>query len=249
VKILITGHKGFIGSQLLAHFSLAHEVNGFGWGDAVPDISKYDWVIHEGAVSSTTDTDIERVMSKNFDFSCWLLNECIKHSTNLQYASSASVYGTGGSDFKESSPAAPSNLYAWSKYMFERYATMCAPAHIIVQGFRYFNVYGDGEGCKGAQASPYYKFRGQSEVSVFEGSDLVRRDFVPISLVVDYHAKFLRSKESGIWNIGTGTTTSFMEIAESFGVPIKTIKMPDDIGKAYQKYTCANMGKTNRTLA
>ena len=52
---------------------------------------------------------------------------------------------------------------------------------VIVQGFRYFNVYGPYEDHKGNQASPYTKFTKQAQedkiIKVFEGSENYKRDF------------------------------------------------------------------------
>ena len=53
-----------------------------------------DFVIHLGAITDTTETDVEMVLKQNYDFSCMLLVACQMAKVNLQYASSASVYGT-----------------------------------------------------------------------------------------------------------------------------------------------------------
>jgi hypothetical protein len=42
---------------------------------------------------------------------------------------------------------------------------------------------------------------------------------------------------------------SFMDVAKSFNVPIRTIPMPDNLKDSYQKYTCADMSKLNAVLA
>jgi ADP-L-glycero-D-manno-heptose 6-epimerase len=121
------------------------------------------------------------------------------------------------------------------------------------QIFRYFNVYGpEGEEHKGSQASPYAQFKRQAEtigkIQVFEGSDRFLRDFVPVSRIVETHLKFLNVKESGVWNVGTGTPRSFMSVAKEFGVPIETVPMPDILKDSYQKYTCADMTRYNTTV-
>jgi len=251
MKILLTGYKGFIGSHMLTALS-EHEVSTYEWGEKVPNIQGLDWIIHIGAISSTTEHDVNKIMRQNYDFSCWILDECIRHKVNLQYSSSASIYGLG-QDFNENAAPDPRTPYAWSKYMFERYTEKNKIYPIYVQGFRYFNVYGEGEEHKGNQASPFTQFRLQAErvgeIRVFEGSENYHRDFVPVSTVIDLHKKFLNIPESGIWNIGTGSTKSFLEVAQGFRVPIVKIPMPEKLKASYQAYTCADMTKTNATLA
>jgi ADP-L-glycero-D-manno-heptose 6-epimerase len=169
----------------------------------------------------------------------------------MQYASSAGVYGLG-KDFRETAPPDPRTPYAWSKYLCERYHMMHQGRN-IVQGFRYFNVYGpEGEEHKGDQASPFYKFQYQSRtqhrIDLFRGSENYHRDFVQVSDLIDIQLRFLKIPESGIWNIGSGRTRTFRSVAESFGVPLVEIDMPDVLKSAYQTYTCADMTKTRNTL-
>ena len=64
--------------------------------------------------------------------------------------------------------------------------------------------------------------------------------------------KFLQCNKSGIFNIGTGKTLSFADVAksvsETHGSEIITIPMPENLKASYQEYTCANMSKTNEAL-
>jgi len=250
MKILVTGHKGFIGSHMLNALKEKHNVYRCELNSPFPSLQGMDWVIHLGALTSTTEKDVSKVMVQNFDFSVKLYNECVKHKVNIQYASSASVYGKNKS-FSEYDPVDPKTPYAWSKYMFERYVKLNSSS-IVAQGFRYFNVYGEGEDHKGDQASPFSKFKRQAElfgeVRVFEGSENFHRDFIPVEEVVNTHIKFLSSNESGVWNLGTGKTKSFMDVAKSFGVPVKIIPMPENLKDSYQDYTCADVTKLNSTL-
>jgi ADP-L-glycero-D-manno-heptose 6-epimerase len=255
MKILITGHKGFIGSNALKHLQKNHQVITFEWGDAHPKITGLDWVIHIGAISSTIERNVDKVMSQNYDFSVDLYEECLYNRVNFQYSSSASVYGLVSS-FEETSPVDPRTPYAWSKYLFERYVKNNPPTNTLVQGFRYFNVYGPGEDHKGGQASPYQQFSQQAKttgkIKLFEGSDKFLRDFVPVSTVVNIHEQMLSKKVSGVFNVGTGQTKSFQTVAEEvatkYHAEIEYIPMPDILKDSYQKYTCANMTLLNSVL-
>jgi len=257
MKILVTGHKGFIASNLIKALD-QHTVSLYEWGDPLPTIKGLNWVVHLGAISSTTEKNVEKVMAQNFDSSCNLIEECNYYGVNFQYASSASVYGLN-KNFAENDPVDPRSPYAWSKYLFDKYVeskTNNNQYNIIVQGFRYFNVYGPGEDHKGDQASPYHKFEKQAKetgvIKLFEGSDKFLRDFVPVEFVVEVHKKFLNIKESGIWNIGTGKAKSFeqvaTEIALKYNAVIEYIPMPENIKLHYQTYTKADITKLKEAL-
>ena len=256
MNILITGNRGFIGSHAVEYFSKKHTITTFEWGETFPDLTNTDIVLHFGAISSTAEQDVGKVMRQNLDFSIELLHKCNDQGVNLQYSSSASVYGMK-CEFAESSSPDPRTPYAWSKYLFDRYVqTHVDQLKIKVQGFRYFNVYGEkGEEHKGDQSSPHHKFRKQAitgNIKVFENSDQYRRDFVHVSRVIDIHERFFCVDESGIWNIGTGIPTSFMDVARKIAVEydaaITQIPMPEHMRNAYQSYTCADLVKLNATL-
>lgn len=255
MKILITGYKGFIGQNMVNALKNEHELSYYDWGDPPPEMEGLDWCIHLGAISSTIETDVEKVMKQNHDFSCLLLMACQLSGVNLQYASSASIYGLGN-NFKEDAPPSPQSPYAWSKYLFDRSVLNTKFDNIVVQGFRYFNVYGPHEDHKGDQASPYHKFEKQAKetgvIKLFEGSENYLRDFVPVEQVINIHKQFFNVKETGVWNLGTGRATSFESvarmIADKYNARIEYIPMPDNIAKQYQKFTQADMTKVTRSL-
>ena len=254
MKVMVTGSRGFIGKNLINYLKTHTDWTVDGWDITdSPDLlfNGYNWIIHLGANSSTVERDVDSIMRTNYDFSCWLYDRCCEKGINLQYASSASVYGMV-SDFKEDSPVDPRNPYAWSKYLFERYVKKNPTDKIIVQGFRYFNVYGHHEGHKGGQASPVTQFRRQAEstgvIKLFHDSDKYLRDFICVEDVAWTHIQFLqRVTESGIWNVGTGKPVSFRYVADQIimvtHANIEYIDMPEVLKGNYQAYTCADTTK------
>ncbi|CAB4133225.1 WcaG Nucleoside-diphosphate-sugar epimerases [uncultured Caudovirales phage] len=262
MKILITGNKGFIGSHFEKFWRDVsqdrNEIITYEWDEnLMPRIEGLDWVFHFGAISATTERDVAKVMKQNVDFSVWLYEECRKYDVDMQWASSASVYGSS-TDFRESSPVDPRSPYSWSKYLFEHYVEK-HPTHRKCQGFRYFNVYGpEGEEHKGTQASPFCQFKRQAEtmgiIKVFEGSENLLRDFVHVDELIKVQYQFMSQdvKENGIWNIGTGTTMSFMDVAkkyaDQYGALIQEIPMPENLKASYQYYTCADLTKLRQTI-
>lgn len=254
MRILITGYKGFIGSNAMAYFTkLGHECIGYEWGDGEVDVSKVDWVMHFGAISDTTYTNVEQLLLQNYTFTKTLLNECDWYKVPIQIASSASVYGIHNKTFKETDYPAPRNYYSFSKYLVEEYSNTMFNS--LVQVFRYFNVYGDGEDHKGDQASPYHKFTKQAidgEIVIFENSDRYKRDFIHVNDILDYHHKFMKINDSGLWNLGSGRAVSFEKVARNiasdYNTSIRYVPMPENLKASYQEYTCANMTKTWDTV-
>lgn len=255
MKILITGHEGFVGKNLAPFLDKENDLFGYEWNPkSLPDVSGYDWVIHLGAISSTTERDVDKVMLQNYEFSKWLFNQCNINGVNFQYASSASVYGTN-TDFNEDAPKQPQSYYATSKYLFDRWV-MQQKQNIIVQGFRYFNVYGPYEDHKGDQASPVTKFFKQAQetgvIKLFEDSDKYLRDFIYVGDICNIHRYMLTTKETGIFNIGTGVATSFQTVAElvakRFNAKIEYVPMPPALKGQYQEYTCADIKKLSNIV-
>src|SRR5574343_222741 len=183
IRVLVTGCNGFIGKNLIGYLHQAG-FNVFGWDyspskDEWPNIQSYDWIIHLGALVDHKSLDTESLLQHNLDFSQWMFNECNKWGTNLQYSSCSSVYGNGP-DFSEHAICKPTSAYAWSKYLFDRWVSLQEHS-VYVQGIRYFEVYGDGDGSKGDNASLIHKLDKQARNGVIEidsEESKQKRDFV-----------------------------------------------------------------------
>jgi len=251
MRILITGHKGFIGQNMVKALS-DHELSVCEWGD---DYSLYgiDRVIHLGAISDTRCQDWAALSKQNVSFSLALIARCQERGIPIQVASSASVYGPNNTTFNETDSVEPANMYAKSKALIEEFVKSLTPKAPI-QVFRYFNVYGPHEDHKGEQASPFHKFREQAkagEIKLFEGSENFKRDFIHVDEVVKIHKQFFDIALSGIWNVGTGQTLSFEDVARLTirGNPgkISYIPLPENL-VGYQRYTCADMRSLNAAL-
>ena len=262
MRVFITGVEGFIGQNFIRSLPDDWIVSSYDLKDNPDlrprdlDIEDNDWVIHLGALSSTTETDAHKVMDLNLAWSIELAEECEKYGVNLQWSSSASVYGNKyRCAVNEKHECTPLNLYAQSKYFFEEYMKS-KNYNILWQGFRYFNVYGPHEEHKGSQGSPYSQFARQARetgvIKVFEGSDSYKRDFIHVDAIIGYHLKMLNVKESGIFNLGTGSPRSFLDVARDVallvGAEIEEIPFPDHLKAHYQEYTHADLYKLNMIL-
>jgi len=255
-RVLVTGARGFIGKNLCAYLEQkGYNVTKFdiALGDSgIPDLSNQDIVIHLGANSSTTETDLKKILEQNFEYSVDLYEMCELYEIKFQYASSASVYGVSKT-FKESDFCKPLSPYAFSKYMFDCWLMN---QQYPYQGFRYFNVYGLGEDKKGDQASPISKFIKQSltngEIKIFEKSEKYKRDFVCVDDVCEVHFRMLKSDACGVFNVGTGQPVSFKDVADAVKsnshCMITEIPMPKQLKGQYQKFTKADNSKLSEII-
>ena len=258
MNILVTGHEGFIGRNMTTWM---HQEDGWtvdGWEydpNNLPDVSGYDWVVHLGAIADMTETDVDKILKQNLEFSQWLFNQCNLHGTHLQYASSSSVYGNV-KDFSEYAPCQPQTAYAWSKYLFDRWVFQ-QPVNIYVQGFRYFNVYGKWMHLRGNRANAIHKWRTQArkegKVTVWDTAEHVKRDWTWVGDVCRLHIDFIKQVNgSGIWNVGSGLAHSFLDIAEEIaeqeGVPIELESVPQQELARFRSKTCADLKHLKETI-
>lgn len=214
-------------------------------------------IFHQGACSATTEWDGHYMMKINYDYSKALLHYCLEHGIQYLYASSASVYGAGPV-FKESTEhEQPLNVYGYSKFQFDQYVRNALPeAASQVAGFRYFNVYGPREQHKGSMASVAFHLNNQlkehGKIRLFEGCDGYgdgeqRRDFIYVGDVVAVNLWFWQNPDkSGIFNLGTGRSQSFNDVANAVLAyhgkgELEYIPFPDHLKGAYQSFTEADM--------
>jgi ADP-L-glycero-D-manno-heptose 6-epimerase len=218
---------------------------------------KAEHVFHLGACTNTMEWDGKLMMRENYACSKTLLEYCLERHIPFVYASSAAVYG-GAERFKEQPEfEAPLNVYGYSKLLFDQYVRRRLPeASSQVTGLRYFNVYGPREAHKGAMASVAYHFDRQvvsdGIMRLFAGSHGYadgeqRRDFVYVGDVVAVKLWLLANPSvSGIFNVGSGRSQTFNEVARAIAAwhgrgKIQYIQFPDHLEQAYQSFTEADL--------
>ena len=239
--IILTGSNGFIGSHFKKYLNDVLEIEIDNCLDFIKNFNKWDEVdliIHQGAISSTTEKDALKIFKWNVEFSIKLMEKAIEYKIPIKYASSASVYGN-------ENIFNPLNQYSISKLQVDYWVMDRIDLFSHVQGFRYFNVYGDGEGHKGDQASPVSKFSSQiketGRLKLFEGSEEFLRDFICVDDVVDVVLN--NTLESGIYDLGTSRPVSFQyvaeQVAEKYNGEIDYVPFPKHLIGKYQYYTCA----------
>lgn len=230
----------------------------------LPKLSHFDLphltgIIHLGANSDTTDWNGKLMMDTNYRFSKLMLQMAERHGCPFVYASSASVYGDGKTGFQEyPENEQPKSPYAFSKWAFDQYVRRTLESNRLempVVGLRYFNVYGPNESHKGNMASFTYKcftaMKDNQHVELFAGSENITRDFIYVNDVADITTFFLGVKTSGIFNVGTGVATSFLDVARTSVVAyannmaaltnIRVAPFPESLRTGYQMHTQADI--------
>lgn len=220
-------------------------------------VQNIDIIIHQGACSTTTEWDGRYMMNNNYEYSKELFHACVAEQIPFIYASSAAVYGLTDTFVEEPKYESPLNVYGYSKLQFDRYVRRYLPGiKSQVVGLRYFNVFGPGEYHKGSMASVMYHFYkqlcSQGTMKLFAGHDNYqdgeqRRDFIYINDVVNVVQWFAQNNQvSGIYNVGTGQSRSFNDVANAVlnyhgSGKIEYIPFPDHLKSRYQSYTEANI--------
>lgn len=227
-------------------------------------------VIHMGAISSTTETDVDLIINNNFRYSMQLWHWCSTNRVRFIYASSAATYGDGAMGFDDDGSSGalaklrPMNPYGWSKHLFDRrVAAMIEEGDRVPPqwvGLKFFNVYGPNEYHKAGQRSVVaqtYPHAANQEAAVLfrshhpdyeDGGQL--RDFVWVGDCVDIVLWLLANEAvSGLFNCGTGKARSFADLVRAvYGAMdreplIEYIDTPPAIRDKYQYFTEARMDR------
>ena len=294
--IVVTGGAGFIGSHMvsyLAELGLRVVISDrFGSGDKWRNIASarlYDlvrpemlseWldrhsgrvaaIVHMAAISSTTETDVDRFVANNIRLTLDLWEWCAANAIRLIYASSAATYGDGSAGFSDDqSPAAlaalrPLNAYGWSKHVVDRRVVedvvLGRPSPPQWAGLKFFNVYGPNEAHKGDMQSVVGKvcpiIEAGGTVTLFkshspsyrDGGQL--RDFIYVKDCVATIGWLLQNpKVSGLFNVGTGAARSFLDLVDAVAAAVgrspkvRFIDTPAELRDKYQYFTQADISK------
>ncbi len=199
-------------------------------------------VLHQGACSDTMEHNGRYMMDNNFRYTARLFRHCQEREIPLVYASSVSVYGSNTRFREEPSCELPLNVYGYSKLAFDQHFRQRAQDTGLTApcvGLRYFNVYGAREQHKGRMASVAFHFfnqyREQGRIKLFEGCDGYengeqRRDFVSVEDIVKVNLWFLEHPEiSGIFNLGTGRSRTFNDMAVATINAIRATRGEDEL--------------------
>jgi len=239
----------------------------FSWLDS--NSNDIDFVFHIGARTDTTEFNMAVFDELNLNYTKKIWQACSESRIPLIYASSAATYGDGslGYDDRDSNlpfSLQPLNPYGISKNDFDKWALQQEKTPPRWYGLKFFNVFGPNEYHKGRMASVVFhafnQIRESGSMRLFrshhprytDGGQL--RDFIYVKDVVDVLTFLMENRvESGIYNLGTGKSRTFLDLANAVFAAldhepsIEFIDTPLDIRDKYQYYTEAKMDKLRET--
>ncbi|PID27711.1 MAG: ADP-glyceromanno-heptose 6-epimerase [Candidatus Cloacimonadota bacterium] len=219
-------------------------------------------IIHLGACSSTTERDADFLMDNNHHYTSTLAEWAAENNVYFLYASSAASYGNGDQGFDDDPDKLitlrPENMYGYSKHLSDLWSKR-QEVFDVIASVKFFNVFGPNEYHKNAMRSMVHKafeqIKETGKIKLFksykpefkDGCQL--RDFVYVKDVVDVMFWMLENRKTGLYNIGSGVTNSWIDLANAVfkamgkEPEIEFIEMPEHMRDRYQYYTKANIKK------
>ncbi len=228
------------------------------------DVYQPDVIFHEASITDTTETDQAKMIRDNVEPFDILLETTIEAGIKLVWASSAATYGIEADgatrdkrSFRLNDAGMPANVYGFSKWLMEnrhrRYQAISPGAHLV--GLRYFNVFGPGEQSKGKMASMIYQLavqmRSGRRPRIFHDGEQARDQIYVKDVVSATLAAADDTATPGIYNVGTGSATTFNQIVQSLNEALGLNHEPeyfDNPYDFYQDFTCADIAETTRCL-
>ena len=204
-----------------------HKLDIRNYDDIEPLFYDVDYVFHLAAEARIQPAieDPTTAVEINVVGTCNVLQASRKHNVlRVIYSSTSSAYGLKNNiPLKEDMPKDCLNPYSVSKTAGEELCKMYTDLFgLKTITFRYFNVYGERQPLKGQYAPVIGLFQRQHnsrKPMTVVGDGKQTRDFTYVGDVVEANIAATRC-ESGfgeIFNIGTGTQTSVLDLAKMIG--------------------------------
>jgi nucleoside-diphosphate-sugar epimerase len=260
MRIAITGGAGFIGTNLVEHLlTKGHSIVVVDNGSlanlepikdkisilpiSITDLNslaKCDLIVHLAALAGVRPSydNPKSYYDVNVLGTLSIVSVANYYNIPLIFTSSSSVYGnTNGEASKETDSLAPVSPYAMSKYLAEniirRMATV--PVRII----RPFSVIGKYQRKDLLQAKLDEAIANNAPEFIVYGDGTQKRDFTPVSKVVDLITYFIDHSFTGIdiYNCGAGSPKNVNSLIKESGFTGKIV------------YTNAHKGDVDITFA
>jgi len=225
MKVLVTGHKGYIGSRLYDDLlNLGHDVTGIDLKDGedilecLPDV-RFDFVFHLAALPRV-GYSVQRpsyTMKQNVLVTSKLLEWSVNHGVKrFIFSSSSAAAGDG---------AGPKSPYGLHKLMSEMECKLYSDLYgLDTVCLRYFNVYSEDQPFGGSYATAicaWMEMIRQGKPLRIDGDGKQTRDLVHVKDILNANIFLMQNKHSGgdhmsgkIFEVGTGTAVTMNYIKD-----------------------------------
>jgi len=201
MKILVTGHRGFIGGHIYNYLkSHSYDVNGYDLGDELKDM-KYDYIIHmaaRGLIRLSTKYPYE-YYKDGLDLTMKFLEIARKNNSVFIFPSSGSIKN-------------PTNPYSLAKKNSVEWIRLYSKLYNIdYYILKFYNIYGEN-----AKKGAVYLFtnaalKHQTATVYGDGSHI--RDYLYVGDVVKLMEEIIKNKiKPGEYEVGSGKGTSVNDL-------------------------------------
>ncbi len=237
MKILITGHLGFVGRSFLKYFKNQHDITGIDLKEGNDcrnffkhSIEKFDLIIHLAAIVGGRETieneplSVATDLSIDSEFFNWVVKT--KQPKIIYFSSSAAYpihlqtpelkYHLKESDINLDDIRLPDYTYGWSKLTGEYLAKFVREQGTKVYVFRPFSGYGADQDL--TYPFPSFINRIKRKVNTFEiwGDGNQVRDFIHMEDIVEAVMTVVNNDiQVDALNLGSGISTSFNDLAKT----------------------------------
>lgn len=221
MKILITGHKGFIGGHLyktlekteavVLGIDKPNDICNLGYSEHKLISENFDVVVHCAALTSVVESDECQRNYAHVNITGTINMLRLLPKVKFIFLSTSAVYGEG-TGHMEDGPTNPRSFYAVTKLCAEKCIENMSKNYAIL---RLANVIGEG-----SKDNVYNRFERENPITIY-GDGNQTRDFISVEDVCAAIILACRKPIQGTYNIGSGKTTRIIDLAKTFNKEIQ----------------------------
>ena len=248
-KVLVTGHKGYIGSRLISKLeSIGCEVSGVDLKEGcdlihtLPTQGQYDTVFHMAAMPKVEYSvkNPSYTLRHNVLGTSRILEWSVRHGVKrVVFSSSSAIYGDAG---------LPNSPYGLHKWMSEQECKLFSRLYNLdTVCLRYFNVYSEDQPYGGAYStviSAWLEMIRRGMPLKIEGDGEQTRDFIHVEDVIDaniFCMKYQKDFSGMCYDVGTGESISINDIKKIVEKHHKVQWEYHPQRRGDVRHTCANI--------